>query len=162
MPCLHRYGGFRSTRPRHCRSMISGSALSGTSRHCALSSASKRQVSPLSDISMIWPRSSRHCFGAKAATAGSHFGFSPTASAYQHQPLPRAAASDRGRGGCRQAQPRPRMRRAPRRCRPSFCRKSPRTPAADDSSSAPARARWLRRSQVRPAARRPCRPPPRG
>ena len=30
--------------------MISGSALSGTCRHCALSSASKRQASPLADI----------------------------------------------------------------------------------------------------------------
>src|ERR1700756_4802397 len=58
--------------------MIRGSALSGTSLHCALSSASKRQVSPRSDIRRIWPCSSRHCVGAKAATVGSHFGFRNT------------------------------------------------------------------------------------
>src|SRR5262249_50932748 len=62
----------------YCRRMISGSALSGTSRHFALSLGSNRQVSPLSDIRMIWPRSSRHWLGAKAATAGSHFGFKNT------------------------------------------------------------------------------------
>ena len=37
------------------RIMIRGSALSGTRRHCALSSASNCQVSPLADISSIWP-----------------------------------------------------------------------------------------------------------
>jgi hypothetical protein len=58
--------------------MISGSAVSGTRRHCALSSASNCQVSPLCDINSIWPCSSRHCVGAKAATAGSHFGFRKT------------------------------------------------------------------------------------
>ncbi len=58
--------------------MIRGSAVSGTRRHCALSSASNCQVSPLADISSICPRSSRHWFGAKAATAGSHFGFKNT------------------------------------------------------------------------------------
>src|SRR5205814_2308148 len=60
------------------RSMISGSALSGTFRHCALSSASNCQVSPPCDINSIWPCSSRHCVGAKAATAGSHFGLRKT------------------------------------------------------------------------------------
>src|SRR6266700_3185259 len=62
----------------YCRSMIRGSAESGTSRHCALSSASKCQMLPLSDISSIWPCSSRHCVGANAVTAGSHFGFRKT------------------------------------------------------------------------------------
>ena len=66
----------RTLRAR--RIMIRGSALSGTRRHCALSSASNCQVSPLADIRIIWPRSSRHWFGANAATAGSHFGFRNT------------------------------------------------------------------------------------
>ncbi len=72
------YDAYRLTGKIYCRSMISGSALSGTRRHWALSSASNCQVSPLADINTIWPRSSRHCVGANAATAGSHFGFRKT------------------------------------------------------------------------------------
>jgi acyl-CoA thioesterase-1 len=42
--------------PGYCpRIMIRGSALSGTRRHCALSSASNCQVSPLADSSSIRP-----------------------------------------------------------------------------------------------------------
>lgn len=37
----------------YCRIMISPSALSGTRRHCALSSASNCQVSPLFDVRRI-------------------------------------------------------------------------------------------------------------
>src|ERR1700680_2827116 len=62
----------------YCRTVISGSALSGTRRHCALSSASKSQVSPPAEVSSIWPCSSRHCLGEKAAIAGSHFGLRNT------------------------------------------------------------------------------------
>src|SRR5579859_998264 len=62
----------------YCRIISKGSVLSGTSRHCALSSASNCQVSPLSDISSIWPCSSRQRFGAKAVTTVSHFGFRKT------------------------------------------------------------------------------------
>src|SRR5260370_954020 len=63
----------------YCLTMISGSALSGTRRHCALSSASKRQTSPFADISSNSPRSSRHTVGAKAVTAGSQRGLRKTA-----------------------------------------------------------------------------------
>ena len=63
----------------YCRSIISGSALSGTRRHCALSSASKRQTSPFSDISNNPPRSSRQTAGANAVTAGSQRGLRKTA-----------------------------------------------------------------------------------
>src|ERR1700722_9472300 len=63
----------------YCRNMISGSALSGTRRHCALSSASKRQTSPPFDISRSSPRSSRHMVGANAVTAGSQCGLRNTA-----------------------------------------------------------------------------------
>src|SRR5260370_19586219 len=66
----------------YCLTMISGSALSGTRRHCALSSASKRQTSLLADISSNSPRSSRHTVGAKAATAGSQRGLRKTAKLY--------------------------------------------------------------------------------
>jgi len=58
--------------------MIKGSALSGTKRHWALSSASKRQTSPLADISSNSPRSSLHCVGANEEIAGSHFGLRKT------------------------------------------------------------------------------------
>src|SRR5207248_662049 len=60
---------FRSYGIYWPRSMISGSALSGTFRHCALSSASNCQVSPPCDINSIWPYSSHHSVGAKAAIA---------------------------------------------------------------------------------------------
>src|SRR5712671_364285 len=62
----------------YCRTMISGSALSGTRRHCALSSASKRQTSPPADISNNPPRSNRHIVGANAAIAGSQRGLRNT------------------------------------------------------------------------------------
>jgi hypothetical protein len=69
---------FDSARLGYCRDMISGSTLSGVRRHCALSSASKRQTSPAADISNSTPRSSRHTVGAKAVTAGSQRGFKNT------------------------------------------------------------------------------------
>src|SRR5271169_5597515 len=62
----------------YCRSMISGSAVSGTSRHCALSSAWKCQTSPFADINISSPRSSRHIVGLKASTAGSQRGLRNT------------------------------------------------------------------------------------
>src|SRR5206468_3729480 len=68
----------RVRRKHYCLNMINGSALSGTRRHWALSSASKCQVSPPAATRSSSPRSSRHIVGAKAATAGSHFGFKNT------------------------------------------------------------------------------------
>src|SRR6185436_16445024 len=76
---LQKIGAVPEYRRCYCpRSMTRPSALSGTRRHCALSSASNCQVSPVFDIRMIWPRSSRHCVGPNAATAGSHFGLRNT------------------------------------------------------------------------------------
>ena len=62
----------------YCRSRISGSAVSGTRRHWALSSASKCQVSPPADSNSSSPRSSRHMVGAKLATTGSQRGLRKT------------------------------------------------------------------------------------
>src|SRR5438045_4061256 len=60
---------------RYCFTSTNGSAVSGTRRHCALSSASKCQTSPLGDMNNNSPRSSRHTSGLKLTIDGSQRGF---------------------------------------------------------------------------------------